>query len=86
MVIDAYGRFKPCSHISSISEQDDMAAYWQHSPDLSQLRKAEEVLAGECQSCQWLYHCRGCRAICEKVQGNSLSGEKGCPAYQQRGS
>ena len=84
MMVDAHGRFKPCSHLSLVSEEQDLLRYWQNSPDLAKLRECEADIDGECKSCWYLNVCRGCRAICEKIHDNINAGEKNCPVYMEK--
>lgn len=81
MMIDSSGRFKPCSHMSLVSEERDILQYWINSPDLEKLRRGEECICGECKECSYLNVCRGCRAICERINNDINAGENSCPAF-----
>lgn len=81
MMIDACGRFKPCSHMSLLSEGQDILEYWVNSPDLAKLRQGEEFIYGDCKSCNYLNVCRGCRAICERIHNDINAGENNCPVF-----
>ncbi|WP_242987706.1 radical SAM protein [Anaerobacterium chartisolvens] len=81
MMIDPSGRFKPCSHMSLVSEEQDIMEYWINSPDLEKLRKGEECIYGNCKSCSCLNVCRGCRAICERIHNDINAGENNCPVF-----
>jgi len=82
MVIDAAGRFKPCSHLKATTVAANLVEYWQNSTELKQLRKLENFIGEPCGSCSYLHSCRGCRAIC--AQQNIYAGETNCPAYAPR--
>ncbi|MCX7746930.1 MAG: radical SAM protein [Clostridia bacterium] len=84
MMVDPMGRLKPCSHLSAVSEEQDILEYWRNSPDLFKLRNMEEIMDGQCKSCKYLYSCRGCRAICERIYNNMNAGEHNCPAFNQK--
>jgi PqqA peptide cyclase len=81
MIVDAFGRFKPCSHMSAVSEDRNLASYWQDSEDLLLLRQGEENIKGQCQSCSYIKACRGCRAICESLYKDINAGEINCWSY-----
>jgi pyrroloquinoline quinone biosynthesis protein E len=85
MIIDSFGRLKPCSHMSAISEEKDILGYWRHSRDLLELRQGEENIKGQCQNCRYISTCRGCRAICERLYKDINAGEQNCAVYCKRG-
>ena len=84
MMIDPLGRFKPCSHMSLVSEEQDMLQYWLNSPDIAKLRQIEECIYGDCKHCSYLKVCRGCRAICERLQNDINAGEINCPVLNRK--
>jgi PqqA peptide cyclase len=84
MIVDAFGRFKPCSHMSAVSEGNSLAGYWQNSRELLVLRQGEENIKDQCQSCRYIKACRGCRAICESLYKDINSGEINCWSYCER--
>lgn len=84
MVVDANGRYKPCSHLTMQDETTDLRKYWRDSPSLNQLRTLEKAIGGLCQNCRWLACCGGCRAVAEKVYCALDAGEVNCLVYQER--
>jgi len=85
MMIDPWGRFKPCSHLSLVSEEQDIQKYWINSPDLENLRQGEEFIQGDCKKCSYLMACRGCRAICEQIYNDINAGDNNCPVFIEKG-
>jgi len=81
MIVDVYGRLKPCSHMRSVSEDEDILKYWKNSKELLILRQGEELIGGQCKSCVHINACRGCRAICEKIYKDINAGDENCRAY-----
>lgn len=47
-----------------------------NSPTMNKLRKIE--LIGGCQSCKYLYYCRGCRAVAYAIRGNIYDPDPTC--------
>lgn len=84
MMIDPLGRFKPCSHMYLVSEEQDIMNYWTNSSELEMLRQAEESIRGDCKYCSYLKVCRGCRAICGKIYNDLNEGEKNCPVFIEK--
>lgn len=84
MIIDSFGRLKPCSHMSALSEEKDILNYWRNSKDLLILRQGEENIKGQCQNCRYISTCRGCRAICERLYKDINAGEQNCSVYCKR--
>jgi len=84
MMIDPVGRLKPCSHLSMVSQEQDILQYWLNSPDIAKLRQIEESIYGDCKNCSYLKACRGCRAICERLHNDINSGEINCPVFNNK--
>jgi pyrroloquinoline quinone biosynthesis protein E len=77
--LDAFGRFKACSHLPQHDERQSLLDYWVNSDELAGLRSLEEAIDLPCGSCSHLDECRGCRAI---SHGNSA--DRDCPRARKQ--
>ena len=54
-----------------------------NSPVIKQLRGVEKIEG--CKDCNYLYHCRGCRAIAFSVRGNIFDHDPACTILKKKG-
>ncbi len=83
--ITSHGELTACPYIPEVlgSVRDGgLAALWQQSPPLLQLRQGS--VSGKCSTCEYRRLCGGCRAGA-LAQGNGLMGEDPACAYQPSG-
>lgn len=85
MAIRANGNIEPCVFfpltVGNVKE-DDLEEIWRTSPIFEELRD-KDILADNCGTCEYRYHCGGCRARAYNYTGNHLAGDPGCIRNQE---
>ncbi|MDV0444120.1 radical SAM/SPASM domain-containing protein [Methanorbis rubei] len=80
MAIRANGDIDPCvffpKSIGNVRTAN-LEELWKHDPLLTDLRNKDKVEGG-CGSCEYRYHCGGCRARAYGYFGNHLAPDPGC--------
>lgn len=77
VVLDAQGRFRPCSHVALAESTRSLSAYWTQSAHLALFREVEDRISEPCSGCSFLKGCRGCRAIAAAT-GDFFAGDGEC--------
>lgn len=83
MAVDAEGKFKVCSHLSSSESVKSILDFWRNSRLVKKIRETEVRISEPCKSCVYIRNCRGCRAICGNKYGDFYNGEKDCFVYRR---
>ena len=80
LAIRANGDIDPCvffpKTIGNV-RTSDLEELWRHDPLLVDLRNKDKI-EGSCGSCEYRYHCGGCRARAYGYFGNPLAPDPGC--------
>lgn len=77
--------FKPCSHLSLQLKSTSIKEYL-YSEQVKGFLQTKNNLTGLCGDCKYESGCSGCRAICENLTGDILSGEQECIAFIDKGA
>ncbi|MCZ0861305.1 radical SAM protein [Methanocorpusculum sp. MG] len=80
MAIRANGDIDPCVFFPKTVgnvRTSDLEELWRHDPLFTDLRNKDKI-EGSCGSCEYRYHCGGCRARAYGYFGNPLGPDPGC--------
>ncbi len=80
MAIRANGDIEPCvffPYTVGNVRKDDIQEIWLRNPVFEDLRN-KDILKGNCGSCEYRYHCGGCRARAYGYFGDYLAPDPGC--------
>jgi radical SAM protein with 4Fe4S-binding SPASM domain len=84
MAIRANGNVEPCVFfpltVGNVRE-DDLNDLWRHNEVFGDLRN-KDILKENCGSCEFRYHCGGCRARAYNYFGDYLAPDPGCVRNQ----
>ena len=84
MAIRANGNIEPCVFfpltVGNV-RKDDLNELWKNCEVFTDLRN-KDILQGNCGSCEFRYHCGGCRARAYNYFGNYLAPDPGCVRNQ----
>ena len=86
MAIRADGRVDPCvffPHTVGNIREDDLNDLWLNDTTFQRSRN-KDILKGNCGSCDYRYHCGGCRARAEGYFGDPLEADPGCVRNSDR--
>ncbi len=77
------GRLTPCRHLEVPEDCDSLKAYWEQSPFLSDIRKAQEHKKEPCAGCRYERYCLPCLAVNWKQKKELSFGEENCPLRER---
>jgi radical SAM protein with 4Fe4S-binding SPASM domain len=86
MAIRANGNIDPCVFfpltVGNV-RKDDLDELWKTNPVFEELRN-KDILKDNCGSCEYRYHCGGCRARAYNYLGDYMAADPGCILNQKR--
>ena len=82
--IDVDGRITPCRHLEYAENNLSIRDYWENSPVVQELRRAEDKMDEPCTGCHYRKNCLPCMAVNVKLHDRIAMGMAECPLTEEK--